>query len=132
VGGFKSPVVQEDDHALTVLRYIEANPLRAGMVTDLASYPWSSYIVHGLGRRDPLVSPLPGWERLGRDECARQAYWRRWVHEPLSERELARVRQAVVSGRPYGSAPWVEVMAATLRLALAKRGRGRPRKASEK
>ena len=38
-GRFKSPVVQSDEYALTVLRYIEANPLRAGMVTDLASYP---------------------------------------------------------------------------------------------
>lgn len=35
-GRFKSPVVQDDAHALTVLRYIEANPLRAGMLTDLA------------------------------------------------------------------------------------------------
>src|SRR5436305_5705053 len=64
-GRFKSPVVQDDDHALTVLRYIEANPLRAGMVTDLADYPWSSYLAHGLGRADPLLSALPCWQ--GRD-----------------------------------------------------------------
>src|SRR5215467_7196105 len=55
-GRFKSPVVQDDDHALVVLRYIEANPLRAGMVADLANYPWSSYPAHGLGRADPLLS----------------------------------------------------------------------------
>src|SRR6266404_6058320 len=42
-GRFKSPLIQDDAHALVVLRYIEANPLRAGMVADLASYPWSSY-----------------------------------------------------------------------------------------
>jgi putative transposase len=57
-GRFKSPVVQDDEHALTVLRYIEANPLRAGMVTGLAAYPWSRYAVHGQGRVDPQVSPL--------------------------------------------------------------------------
>ena len=38
-GRFKSPVIQDDDNSLVVLRYIEANPLRAGMVADLASYP---------------------------------------------------------------------------------------------
>jgi putative transposase len=45
--------------ALVVLRYIEANPLRAGMVADLAGYPWSSYVAHGLGKADPLLRPLP-------------------------------------------------------------------------
>jgi len=70
-GRFKSPVVQSDEHALTVLRYVEANPLRAGMVADLADYPWSSYPWHALGRPDPLLCRLPGWEVLGRDEPAR-------------------------------------------------------------
>ena len=72
-GRLRSPPVQGDAHALTVLRYLEANPLRAGMVADLAAYAWSSYRVHGLGQSDPLVSRLPGWKKLGRDEPSRQA-----------------------------------------------------------
>jgi putative transposase len=48
-GRFKSPVISADAHLLTVMRYVESNPLRAGMVTDLAEYAWSSYLVHGLG-----------------------------------------------------------------------------------
>ena len=75
---------------------------------------------------------MPGWERLGRDEGSRQGYWRRWLHAPLTERELAAVRKAVVSGRPYGSASWVEATAAALGLSLTSRGRGRPRKQPEK
>jgi putative transposase len=55
-GRFKSPVIQDDIHMLTVLRYIESNPLRAGMVTDLADYPWCSYANHGLGHVQELVS----------------------------------------------------------------------------
>ena len=127
-GRFRSPPVQGDEHALTVLRYIEANPLRAGMVADLAAYPWSSYRVHGLGQSDPLVSPLPGWKMLGRDEPSRQAYWRRLVHRPLAERALASVRRSVVSGRPYGSDRWARATAAAVGLNLAERPRGRPRK----
>src|ERR1700694_5201736 len=73
-GRFKSPVIQDDDNSLVVLRYIEANPLRAGMVADLASYPWSSYRSHGMGHPDPLLSPLPAWHGLGRDETARKGF----------------------------------------------------------
>jgi putative transposase len=131
-GRFKSPVVQDDDHALVVLRYLEGNPLRAGMVRDLASYPWSSYHAHGLGRPDGLLSPLPVWATLGRDEAERQAYWRRWVHTPLAERELAGVRRSVVSGRPFGAEAWVTATATALGLRLQQRPRGRPRKQLEK
>jgi putative transposase len=41
-GRFKSPIIECDEHLLTVMRYVESNPLRAGMVEDLAAYPWSS------------------------------------------------------------------------------------------
>ncbi len=64
-GRFKSPVIQEDDHLLIVLRYLESNPLRAGMVSDLKDYPWSSYAVHGLGQAHALVSEAPPWASLG-------------------------------------------------------------------
>ncbi len=125
-GRFKSPVIQDDIPSLVVLRYIEANPLRAGMVADLASYPWSSYVVHGLGKSDPLLSPLPAWETLAATEAQRQAYWRGWVHTPLTEGELAAVRRSVVSGRPYGEASWVQRTASAAGINLAKRPRGRP------
>jgi putative transposase len=131
-GRFKSPVVQDDDHALVVLRYIEANPLRAGMVADLADHPWSSYGAHGLGRADPLLSALPAWEALGREPEGRRAYWRGWVRTPLAEHELAEVRRSVVSGRPFGAAAWAEAKTALLAFPPAPRPRGRPRKDREK
>ncbi len=61
-GRFKSPVIQDDDHLLVVLRYIEANPVRASLVADPRDYRWSSYGQHGLG----LVDTLPGrFPRVG-------------------------------------------------------------------
>jgi putative transposase len=131
-GRFKSPTIQNDAHALVVLRYIEANPLRAGLVSNLASYPWSSYRVHGMGMVDPLVQDLPVWLSLKRDGAARQVYWREWVHTPLTDRELSAIRQAVVSGRPYGSTSWAKRTAAVLGLPLSSRPRGRPRKEAAK
>jgi putative transposase len=127
-GRFKSPVIQDDDHLLTMLRYIEANPLRAGLVSNLRQYRWSSYPFHGLGRMDELVTELPSWQRLGKTEAARRAYWRRWVHRPLTAQELAEVRRTVTTGRPFGSSQWVEAMARRLGVELVPRPRGRPRK----
>jgi len=127
-GRFKSPILQSDEHLLTVLRYVEANPLRAGMVGDLADYPWSSYAAHGLGQADLLLSEAPPWASLGAAEAARQAYWRKWVHEPLSARELAAVRRSVTSGRPYGNEAWVKHMGPHLGIALLPKRRGRPPK----
>jgi putative transposase len=107
-------VIETDDHLLTVLRYVEANPLRAGIVTDLAAYPWSSYLVHGIGKETALVAEAPAWASLAKTETARQTYWRKWVHTPTSARELQGLRGAVSSGRPYGTARWVEATAQQL------------------
>jgi putative transposase len=131
-GRFKSPVVQDDDHALVVLRYIEANPLRAGMVADLADYPWSSYGFHGLGRDDALISPLPAWEALGQAQEKRRSYWKKWVHTPLAESQLAEVRRSMVSGRPFGTVAWAESKATVLGPPPAPKRRGRPPKNREK
>ncbi len=63
-GRFKSPVIQDDEHLLTVLRYIEANPLRAKMVEHAGEYRWSSFRAHGLGEIDGLLDPVKGYESL--------------------------------------------------------------------
>ena len=125
-GRFKSPVIQDDEHLLTVLRYVEANPLRAGLVADLRDYAWTSYAAHGLGRANPLLCEVPAWARLGATEAARQAYWRQWLHEPVTERELAALRRSVTSGRPFGDETWARGMGERLGLPLEPKRRGRP------
>jgi putative transposase len=98
------------------------------LVTDLKDYPWSSYLAHGLGRSLPLLDEAPVWASLGRTEEARQIHWRKWVHTPLTAKDLAAVRRSVTTGRPYGGDAWVERTAARLGLDLAPRRRGRPPK----
>ncbi len=127
-GRFKSPVIQNDAHLLVVLRYIEANPVRARMVTDPAEYQWSSYPNHGLGRDDPLLSPFPEWEELGRNDAERRRRWRAKVRAAQSEAELTSLRGSVRSGRPFGTTDWTEQIAQRLNIELVARPRGRPRK----
>jgi putative transposase len=132
-GRFRSPVIQDDEHLLVVLRYIEANPLRAGTVTaaELGDYRWSSYPAHGFGRADPLLSPMPEVDALGRTPAERQARWRRKVEAPQGGDDLIRVRDSIRTGKPLGSPEWVEAKAGQLGLCLNPRPRGRPRR-SEK
>ena len=83
-------------HLLVVLRYIEANPLRAAMVADPADYRSSSYPHHGLGREDTLLSGFPEWEELGATEAQRRRRWRAKVRGMQPEDELT------ASSRPRG------------------------------
>ncbi|HMF35145.1 MAG TPA: transposase [Isosphaeraceae bacterium] len=127
-GRFKSPVIQGDEHMLVVLRYIEANPLRASMVTNPGDYRWSSYQYHGLGRTDALLSPFPEWQRLGPTEAERRRRWRAKFRASQREEELKAVRASVCSGRPLGRTTWIEHISRRLGIDPHPRPRGRPRK----
>jgi putative transposase len=127
-GRFKSPVVQDDEHILRVLRYIEANPLRAGSVTDAAEYRWSSFAAHGRGRADGLLDPIAAYDDLAGSLAWRRRRWSAYVHDEPDDDELAAVRRSVQTGLPYGDKKWVEKLGRRLGLDLEIRPRGRPRK----
>ncbi len=125
-GRFRSPVVQDGDHLLVVLRYIEAYPVRAALVADPCEYTWSSHRCHGAGHADPLLDSFPEWEQLGRTEPERRTRWRRQVRGEQPAKELDGVRSSVRSGRPYGAEDCVEVSCHRLGIVREPRRRGRP------
>ena len=127
-GRFKSPVIQDDDHLLTVLRYIEANPLRARLVEHAGAYRWSSFGCHGDGRADILLGPVVPYEALAAGAAARQRRWSAYVHQTPDETELAAIRRSSETGLPYGERSWVDRLCRRLKLDLTIRPRGRPRK----
>ncbi|GAC1308070.1 MAG: transposase [Isosphaeraceae bacterium] len=127
-GRFKSPVIQDDEHFWTVLRYIEANPVRAKLVEDPSAYRWSSYCAHALGKVEPLLTELPGWNDLGSTEKQRRTRWRAKVVGEIVEDELNAVRASARLGRPFGSPAWTEATARRLGIPLGDRPRGRPKK----
>jgi len=87
-GRFKSPVIQDDEHLLTVLRYIEANPLRAELVEHAGDYRWSSFRAHGLGESDALLDRVEGYEALAVQRAARLRRWSAFVHNTPDDAEL--------------------------------------------
>jgi putative transposase len=127
-GRFKSPVIQDDQHLLTVLRYIEANPLRAKLVERAEDYPYSSYRAHGLGEPNELLDPLVTYEQLSPYAAVRQRKWAARVHLPLEESSLTSIRRSADRSLPYGDSAWVKRLAKQLDLDLTIRPRGRPRK----
>src|SRR5207249_7233613 len=130
-GRFKSPVIQDDDHLLTVLRYIEANPLRAGIAAQAGRYRWSSFAAHGEGKSDDLLDPLAPYEALAGEPRLRQRRWSRFVHQTPSDEELTALRRSTQTGLPFGDRRWVDRLARRLDLDLTIRPRGRPCKANK-
>jgi putative transposase len=60
-------------HLLACMRYIEENPVRAGLVAHPGAYPWSSYRANALGEDDALVTPHAHYCSLARSPDARRA-----------------------------------------------------------
>lgn len=75
-GRYKSCLVQAEDYLLRCYRYIELNPVRAGMVQDPADYFWSSYGTNGLGKASALVTPHGEYLKLGRYPKQRRERYR--------------------------------------------------------
>ena len=102
-GRFKSSLVQQEEYFLNCLRYIELNPVRAGMVTDPGDYRWSSYRVHALGAQVRMWSPHAIYLSLGIHSLARQKAYRRLVSEVLDADVISKIRHCANSGLVLGS-----------------------------
>jgi putative transposase len=118
-GRFKAFPIQEDEHYLSVLRYVERNPLRAALVDRAQDWPWSSLSHDPNARPEGLLTVGP---------VAKGTRWTNHVNGAETDLELQRLRQSVNRGTPFGSETWAEAIAAALGLESSLRPRGRPRK----
>ena len=100
---FKSHPVQTSQYYLVCSRYIELNPVRAGMVTDPALYKWSSYGAQALGRKVKMWSPHAEYENLGATQNARQIAYRREFETELDSAQLSEIKCAQETGFVLGS-----------------------------
>jgi putative transposase len=122
-GRFKAFPVEADEHLLTVLRYVERNPLRAGLVGRAEDWPWSS--LHGRAR-----GAAPRW--LAPGPTPLPADWLAFVNGAVTAAEEAALRTCAERGRPFGAEEWVRDTAERLGLQTSLRPRGRPKKESAK
>lgn len=126
-GRFKSCLVDSDRYLLTVLRYIELNPVRAAMASTPEAYPWSSVHAH-LGRtHDPLLTLHPTYLALAMDANGRAAIYRQWLRSGTNHNETAAIRQHLAQERALGDPRFQKMVERALNRSVKCRPRGRPR-----
>ena len=118
-GRFKAFPIEQDEHLLTVLRYVERNPLRAKMVTRAEEWAWSSLSWRPSGKRPELLSHGP---------IVVPRNWVSLVNKPQTEDEIAAMQRSLARGTPFGGERWTERIAERLGLESTLNPRGRPRK----
>jgi putative transposase len=127
-GRFKSTIVDSEDYVMACYRYIEANPLRAAMVTDAGDHPWSSYRRNAFGRDDGLVRDHPNYRALASTSAERQSLYRQAFAEGLSDELLTTLRDATQRGWVPGRDAFRREVETALGRRLGPPVRGRPPK----
>ena len=102
-GRFKSCLVQEETYLIQLYRYIELNPVRAGMVEQPSDYVWSSYPINALGKVSELCTPHAVYLALGKDANERQASYRELFKHHVDGKLLEDIRLAVNKCMALGS-----------------------------
>lgn len=131
-GRFRSSLVDSETYLLHCYRYVEANPVRAGIVAHPAQYPWSSFAANALGEASPLITPHPTYEQLGCTPAERQSEYLRSFESGLPVEALASIRAAIGGGFALGSAAFVEQMQQLLGARIVAARPGRPARAETK
>jgi len=119
-GRFKAFPIQQDEHLLTVLRYVERNALRARLVARAEGWAWSSARWWSRGRRRPAF--------LHEGPVDRGPRWVAQVNRAMTPAEEEALRRSVNRGTPWGNPRWQTRMAARLAIECSMRPRGRPPK----
>ena len=127
-GRYKSCLVQDSDYLLAVYRYIELNPVRAGMVDDPAEYIWSSYSCNALGSMSNLHTPHSLYISLANNESLRQKNYRSLFTYHLDGQLLNKIRSTVNKGLALGDGRFVEQLERLTNQRLSPAKRGRPKK----
>jgi putative transposase len=108
----------DEERLWSAVRYVERNPVRAGMVLRAEEYDWSSAASHCFNRENPLLTPLEPQIQLIPD-------WSLWLADEDAPEVLAAIRRNTASGRPLGSETFLRQLEVRLGRSLAPRRRGR-------
>lgn len=131
-GRYRSSPVEAETYLMVCQRYIELNPVRAGMVDDPGEYGWSSFRTNGLGVHTRLINPHPLYRALGDTVEQRCEAYRQLFTGRLEEPAIAEIRNAVNKGMALGGSRFVAQVErlAGRRAQPGKRGR-KPKRRGE-
>lgn len=125
-GRYKSSAIETDRYLLACCRYVELNPVRAGMVVGPADYPWSSYLARVGPKSMTWLDQDPCYIGLGENAVERRKRHAQWVDFGSSDAETKLFRAALQRGQLTGDQRFIDAVEARLGVRVEARGRGRP------
>jgi len=109
----------DEKHLLAAVKYIEMNPVRAGLVTDPYAWRWSSAGAHLEGKDDIMVKVAPLLERVGE--------WRDFL-APVDEADAEKIRRHERTGRALGNDAFLDSLEKSLKRTVKPQKAGRKKK----
>jgi putative transposase len=127
-GRYKACAVHSADYLLACMRYIELNPVRAGLADHPGGYPWSSFAANATGQADALVTEHPLYTGLGENSAARQLAYRALFTLDPDEAVFSDIRSATKSGYLLAGDAFRSDLQRANGSVVGPAPRGRPRK----
>lgn len=130
-GRYRAAPIDVEAYFLACCRYIDLNPVRAGIADHPRAYAWSSYAAHAHGAADRVVGDHPLLHALGTTDADRRAAYRALFRQVLEPDLLDTIRRSTNSGWALGDRRFQQRIAEALGHPVGPRPRGRPRKAPQ-
>lgn len=130
-GRFKSSPISTDEYLLSCCRYVELNPVRAGIVSAPEDYRWSSYREKIGITEQVLLDFDPLYLSMASAQTERQEKYREFLEKSIPEEEIKRIRQAIQRGQLTGGDRFVDEIEVKMGRRIEFRGQGRPRTAGK-
>lgn len=127
-GRYKSSPIETDSYLLACLRYVERNPIKAGMVKELTDYEWSSYPQHAGFETDCWIDDDEAYLGLGHSKEERMQNYRNYLNQPNLVSESKTIANALQRNQLTGTSRFVDEIEKRLGYRIEQRGPGRPRR----
>jgi len=127
-GRYRAAAIEGEAHFISCMRYIELNPVRAGMVAHPRAYRWSSFAANAQGTADPLLREHALYRALGATPAERRREYRALFRAALDPEFVGALRRATNGGWPLGSERFKRRLAQALGRRVTPREAGRPPK----
>lgn len=127
-GRYRSCLAQSEAYVLACYRYIELNPVRAGIVDHPGEYLWSSHGANGYEKDDSLITPHEEYLRLGPDDDERRCHYRALFRSHLDRASIAEIREATNSNYALGTDLFKAEIERMLKRRATRGNNGRPPK----
>jgi len=130
-GRYKASPIQREKYMLACIRYVEINPVRAGMVRSVGDYRWSSFHDRAAQREDSMLDQDLCYRALGEDDDSRFAAYTKFIEQDVNPDEVSVIRSGVDRNQLTGTDLFADEIEHRIGLRIETRGRGRPSRAKK-